>query len=201
MESFFARMEPWRKPEGALHLYVLPGDDTIDRFAAAQRSIDGVEHLPLMPEAYLHCTLQRLAEFDDEVAQQDFTRLGDCLGAALSGLPSFDLTFGGPRAGEVAVEVSAASSPEWDGLVTSSRRAIVEAWGHEPPAPPAAPHLSLAYATGSVGHEKVASLLADVEPIGAMRVGAVHLVSVTVRPERGTFDFTSLANWDLQNSH
>ena len=197
MDSFFARMQPWRKPEGSLHLYVLPGDDISDRFVEAQASIAGIERLPLMPGPYLHCTLQRLAEFDDEVAQQDFTRLGDALGAALSEVSAFDLIFGRPEPGEVAVEVWAEPSQAWDALLETSRRAVTQAWASALPAPPVAPHLSLAYATGAVDHAEVAARLADTEPMGVMRVGALHLVSVTVRPERGTFDFTSLANWDL----
>ena len=57
--------------------------------------------------------------------------------------------------------------------------------------------MSLAYATGPVPHDLLAERLAGLDPLGTIRVDRLHLVSVTVRPERGTFDFTSLANWDL----
>lgn len=197
MESFFERMTPWRKPEGSLHLYVLPGEDAVDRFTAAQAVLEGIDHLPLMPQTYLHCTLQRLSEFDDQVSQRDFSRFGEALSAALSTMPAFDLTFGRPHAGEVTVEVLAEPSRPWDDLLAACRRASQEAWDGALPNPPHAPHLSLAYATGDVDSATVAERLAGVEPIGAMHVDTVHLVSVTVRPERGTFDFTSLANWEL----
>ncbi|MDO5735711.1 MAG: hypothetical protein Q4P15_04495 [Propionibacteriaceae bacterium] len=197
MESFFARMEPWRKPEGSLHLYVLPGEDETERFTAAQSTLTDIEHLPLMPEAYLHCTVQRLAQFDDEVSQSQYTRLGEALEAFCSGMPAFDLQFRSPQADDVAVACWAADSPAWDALVSGCRDVVTDTWGVAPPAPPASPHLSLAYAKGAVPHDLVESRVADVTPLGTVHVSRLHLVSVTVRPERGTFDFTSLANWDL----
>lgn len=197
MENFFERMEPWRTPEGALHLYVLPADDERERFVAAQQSIYGIDHLPLMPEAYLHCTVQRLAQFDDEVSQTDLTALGTAVQNLCSALPAFDLDFGRPVASNVAVACQASHSGGWDRLVAGCRDIVAEAWGITPPAAPASPHLSLAYASGPVPDAVVAERLAEVEPLGTVRVDALHLVSVTVRPERGTFDFTSLANWDL----
>lgn len=197
MENFFASMEPWRKPEGALHLYVLPSDDDIERFTAARDALSGIEHLPLMPAPYLHCTVQRLAQFDDEVTQPDLTRLGTILDETCATLPAFTLNLGPVRAGTLAMECWAAPSQEWDALVTASRSSVTQAWGTPPPAAPAGPHLSLGYATGPVPHDLVSDRLAGLEPLGALRVDTLHLVSVTVRPERGTFDFTSLANWDL----
>ena len=197
MENFFARMEPWRKREGALHLYVLPSDDDVERFTAAREALSDIEHLPLMPEPYLHCTVQRLAQFDDEVTQPDLTRLGTILDETCSTLPAFTLELGPARAGEVAVESWAAPSPDWDVLVEASRSSVTQAWDTPPPAAPAGPHLSLAYATDPVPHDLVDARLAALGPLGTLRVDTLHLVSVTVRPERGTFDFTSLANWEL----
>lgn len=197
MDSFFERMDPWRKAEGSLHLYVLPSDDEAERFASAQAAIAGIEHLPLMPEAYLHCTVQRLSQFDDEVAQTDYTQLGDALAAFCSQVPAFDLRFLQPQAHAAGVLCQAEDSPAWDALVNGCRTVITDTWGTEPPAPPTAPHLSLAYATGAVETDVVESALGSVEPLGSIAVTRLHLVSVTVRPGRGTFDFTSLANWDL----
>lgn len=197
MENFFARMEPWRKPEGALHLYVLPTDDEAERYESARDALTGVEHLPLMPVPYLHCTLQRLAQFDDEVTQADFSRLGAVLDSACADIAAFSLELGPARAGEVAVESWATPSQEWDAMVEACRSSVTKAWGTSPPAAPAGPHLSLGYATGPVPRGLVADRLAGHGPLGTLRVDTLHLVSVTVRPERGTFDFLSLANWEL----
>ncbi len=197
MENFFASMEPWRKPEGALHLYALPSDDEAEQFEHARAAITGVQNLPLMPVPYLHCTVQRLSQFDDEVTQVDLTRLGDVLSTACSVLPAFDLHLGQVSAGRQAVVCAADPSQDWDALVAACRTSATQAWGGEPPRPPAGPHMSLAYATGPVSHDLIAERLAGLDPLGTIRVDRLHLVSVTVRPERGTFDFTSLANWDL----
>lgn len=197
MENFFERMEPWRKPEGALHLYVLPHGEELDRFVAAQATLADIANLPLMPGPYLHCTVLRLAQFDDEVTQADLTALGTALESLCSGLPSFDLEFGTPSAGETAVVVTASDSRDWKHLVGSCREVVSGTWGTVPPTPPAVPHLSLAYAQGPVPDALLAERLAEVEPLGTIHVRSLHLVSVTVRPERGTFDFTSLATWDL----
>ena len=43
----------------------------------------------------------------------------------------------------------------------------------------------------------VAPRLDGAAEIGPTRIDRVHLVSVTVRPERGTFDWIELANIDL----
>lgn len=197
MESFFETMEPWRKPEGSLHLYVLPGEEDKDRFVEAQESLAGIDDLPLMPSSYLHCTVARLAQFDEDVTQAEYTRLGDALQELCSGLRSFTLHFGPPQADDVAVGCWASASDDWDRLVEGCRRTVAETWGSDAPAPPAAPHLSLAYSNGSADDTLVATRLAEAQPLGAVRVQKLHLVSVTVRPERGTFDFTELANWDL----
>ncbi len=197
MESFFTSMEPWRKPEGSLHLYVLPGEDDTDRFIEAQEALKDVDDLPLMPASYLHCTVARLAQFDEDVSQAEYTRLGDALQELCSGLRAFTLDFGPAQADGTAVVCWASPSKDWDRLVEECRRTVAATWGGEAPAPPEAPHLSLAYAKGAIDDDLVSGRLVEAEPIGAVHVRTLHLVSVTMRPERGTFDFTELANWDL----
>ncbi len=197
MKSFFASMEPWRKPEGSLHLYALPGEEDARRFVEAQEAVAGIDNLPLMPASYLHCTVVRLAQFDEDVTQAEYTQLGDALQELCSGLRSVTLDFGPPQAGDDAVACWASASGDWDALVEGCRRTVAATWGTEPLAPPVAPHLSLAYANASVDNDLVVVRLAGAQPLGAVQVRTLHLVSVTVRPERGTFDFTELANWDL----
>ncbi len=201
MKSFFTGMEPWRKPEGSLHFYVLPGEEDRDRFIDAQEALADIDNLPLMPASYLHCTVARLAQFDEDVTQAEYTQLGDALQELCSGLSSFTLDFGAPQAVANAVGSWASPSKDWDALVEGCRRTVSETWGSDAFDSPAAPHLSLAYAKGPVDDAVVTGRITDAQPIGAVHVGTLHLVSVTVRPERGTFDFTELANWDLGHPH
>lgn len=201
MKSFFASMEPWRKPEGSLHLYVLPAEEDRERFFEAQEPLASIDNLPLMPASNLHCTVARLAQFDEDVSQAQYTQLGDVLQELCSELDPFTLDFGPPQADALTVACRAADSQGWDSLVEGCRRKVSETWGADAFASPAAPHLSLAYANGPVDDALVADRLAHARPIGGVHVSTLHLVSVTVRPERGTFDFTELAKWDLGHPH
>ncbi len=197
MKSFFDAMEPWRKSEGSLHLYVLPDEEESERFVAAQEALAGIANLPLMPAPYLHCTVQRLAQFDEDISQSEFSRLGDALGKVCAELPPFALDLKAPRADETAVVCWGDRSQDWNRLVQGCLQTVTETWGGETPAPPSGPHVSLAYANGPVDRDLVGAQLANVEPPGTLHARTLHLVSVTVRPARGTFDFTELANWDL----
>lgn len=199
MENFFARKEEWRNAEGALHLYVLPtGDELLDRLAGIRGRLEGAAlHLPTMPETYLHLTVQRLAHFDDEVSQAELSRLGAALTEGLASVPPFSLELQAPAVTADSVVCHAEATDEWRTLVDTVRTVLQDWGGAALPDPPAAPHLTVAYATGTVDDEVVAARLAECEAPGAIVVDEVHLVSVTERPEVGIFDFTTYASWSL----
>lgn len=198
MRNFFESKTPWRKNDGALHLYVVPEDEAfLDRVGQAQSRLEGIPQLPPMPRAYLHCTVQRLAHFDDEVAQAELSVLGAELNERFAALSPFELRFSAPQVRPHAVEYVAQPDPAWDAMVATVRDGAVAAWGGELPAAPYGPHLTLSYATADVPDETVAEALLNVPSPGSLRVDKVALVSVTVRPEIGIFDFTTLADWDL----
>ncbi|MDF1487779.1 2'-5' RNA ligase family protein [Tessaracoccus caeni] len=197
MRNFFESMEPWRQPEGSLHLYVLPDDDVRERLVSAQEALTGIEHLPLMPPAYLHMTVHRLSQFDD-LPQVEFSRLAQHLTPLFDSFPAFTVDMGAPELHETSVGVTASPSAEWDSLIDGVRRTLSEAFpGDDLLFPPHAPHLSLGYATGPASDDEVRARLKDQPPIGDVRIGTVELVSVTVRPDLGIFDFTGLAAWPL----
>jgi len=197
MHSFFDAMAPWPHNDGALHVYALPDDDTADRLEDASFRLEGLWSLPRMPRAWLHLTVTRLAQFDD-LGQAELTRLCDAIGASLVGLPAFALELGDAQVAPTAVTCTGAPSTGWDGLVAAVRGAAAAFSDAPLPPAPHAPHVSLAYATGPVDGSAVEARLAGSRPIGIVPVSRVHLVSVTVRPEVGTFDWTELANWDLE---
>lgn len=199
MQSYFAQMEPWSHNDGALHLYVLPSEEEVDRVAPTMERWVDVEGLPPMPLPYLHLTLQKLAHFDDELTQPQLSRLGISLSEVLGAVPAFDVDLAAPRVADTSITCEGASSPAWNDLVTAVRAGVVAALGDEPalPAPPHGPHLTLSYATAEVDDAVVEARLDGVAVPQTVRVDTVHLVSVTVRPERGIFDFTHLASWDL----
>ena len=196
MRSFFDYMPPWVRNEGSLHVYALPDDRARDRLAEESLRLDGIVGLPRMPEPWLHLTVSRLSQFDD-LSHAELTRLAEALGREVEGLGAFDVALGAPAAGAHTVGCSAPSSPQWEALVSGVRRAASDTFGGELPPPPHAPHASLAYATGDVDDTLVASRLVGAAEIGLVRIDRVHLVSVTVRPDLGTFDWIELVNVDL----
>lgn len=198
MRSFFEAMAPWPQNEGSLHLYVLPDDETRERLRTAQQALAGIDHLPLMPPAYLHFTVQRLSQFDN-LPQAELSRLAEHLTTQIDELDRFAVHLGRPELHETAIEITAAPSEGWNALVAAVRRGLRDAFpGDELLPPPHAPHLSLAYATGPASDETVTEALGGLGPVGEVVVDGVQLVSVTVRPELGIFDFTELAGWHLK---
>lgn len=196
MQSFFSVMPPWDQEDGSLHVYALPDEEVVDRLMAIQARLTGIAGLPMMPDAWLHATIQRLAQFDD-LSMPELTRLADAITAELEGVGPFELSFGVPQVHDTAVECVAEPTADWDALVGAVRRAALTTFGGELPPAPYAPHLTLAYATGPVSDDEVRSRLAGVPAVGPLRVDVAHLLSVTVRPELGWFDFIELANWSL----
>lgn len=195
MRSFFAEMTPWPQNDGSLHLYALPDDDVRDRLDEAATFLADIPNLPTVPDAWRHFTVRRLAQFDD-LGQAELSRLADILTAELEAVEAFDLNVSAPQPHGTAVACTAAPTPEWEALVNATGRAA-ESFGGGALTPPSAPHLSLAYATGDVPDAELEHRLKAAQAIGTVRVGQVHLVSVTVRPELGWFDWVELANWSL----
>ena len=196
MRCFFDHMTPWLRNEGSLHVYALPDDRARARLTEASLRLDGIVGLPRMPEPWQHLTVSRLAQFDD-LPSAELTRLAETLGREVEGLGAFDVALGAPALTSDSVGCSAPSIPQWDALVSGVRRAASGCFGGELPAPPYAPHTSLAYTISDVDDDLVAPRLDGAAEIGPTRIDRVHLVSVTVRPERGTFDWIELANIDL----
>lgn len=197
MQSFFDTMPAWARNDGSLHVYALPDESVADRLESLSERLDGVAGLPRMPRAWLHFTVSRLAQFDD-LGQANLTRLATAVGEGLSQQRAFDLRVGAPSVSGGSVGCVGEPSAQWDALVASVRSAAAATFPDSPlPPGPHAPHVSLAYATGDVDAAAVASRLAGAPELGVVPIRGIHVVSVTVRPELGTFDWTELANWEF----
>ena len=198
MRSFFDAMTPWPRKEGALHVYALPDDDTRDTLAAISERLDGIEGLPRMPLPWLHLTITRYGQFDG-IGSMPLQDLAEAIDQELVGVGPFDIELGAPTVSGNTVTCEAPSVPEWERLVSGVRRAVsVLGDDEELPPAPHGPHVTLAYANGDVDDALVTGRLADAPAVGTLRIDRVFLVSVTVRPELGSFDWMELANWSLK---
>lgn len=196
MLSFFDAMTPWARNDGSLHVYALPEEEVADRLEGLSVRLDDLDSLPRMPRAWLHATVARLAQFDD-LGQAGLSRLCDELGSEVERVPAFEVRLGAPEVTGTAVTCTGEATRAWASLVGAVAAAASRFSDDPLPPAPHAPHVSLGYATGQVDDDEVRARLAGAPAAGAFPVREVHLVSVTVRPELGTFDWTELASWQL----
>ena len=176
-----------------------------DRTATSERTDDHTRDIAPADRAQVEDLTSAARDASLELAQLSradkdhaLRALADAIDARLSAIGAFDLRVGAPRATDNAVDCTAEPSPEWDALVAAVRGAAVEAFPEdELPAGPHAPHVALAYAVGEVPDAELEARLADAPEVGTVPIRGLHLVSVTMRPEVGTFDWTELANWEF----
>lgn len=196
MQNFFTEVEDWPRLEGALHLYALPTPEFAERAADAATPLAGIENLPLMPASYFHFTIQRLAQFDDLLSAAQLSELGARLNQVAESTQAFELRFGPLTTTGNSVVAWAEPSQAWDQLADVIRDALTATTSEPLPQGPPGPHLTLAYATGEVSDSQTRELL-SADALGPCPVAGFSLVSVTVRPELGIFDFITLADWQL----
>ena len=196
MHSFFDSMTPWLRLDGSLHVYALPDEAVVERLIPLSERLDGVAFLPRLPVSWLHLTVSRLAHFDD-LGASELSRLASALDTRISGISAFEVECGAPVVRDGSVVCAAPATTQWDALVTAVRAAAADLSDEPLPNAPQNPHVTLAYATGDVDDSEVARRLEGAAGLGAVPIRRIHLVSVTMRPELGSFDWTELANWEL----
>ena len=127
----------------------------------------GVEGLDLIPQRWLHLTMQGLG-FTDEVSDDDVQAITRAATKRLAAVPAFDLTLGPIEADDEAtgllVRPWTAVAAVRDGI----RAAIADVWDEVPENPQFHPHVSIAYSNSDVPtgpiRERVAPLR-DIEPV------------------------------------
>lgn len=124
MHNFFSEVAGWPRLEGALHLYALPNAEFAERAAEASSRLAGIANLPLMPSAYFHFTLQRLAQFDDLLSAAQLSDLGERLNQVADTTSSFVLDFGQLESTSNSVVSWARPNETWDRLLVAIRDAL-----------------------------------------------------------------------------
>ncbi|MFF5130198.1 2'-5' RNA ligase family protein [Streptomyces syringium] len=150
----------------------------VHRLAGEYRqSLATVAGLDLVPDRWLHLTMQGLG-FVDEVSEQDTKAIVDAAAARLSRVPAFELSMGRPEITPEAIRWEASPGEPPRTVRAEIRAAIGEVWTAVPePEDGFAPHVSIAYSNAEGPASLVAAALARVEAEPATaRLESVELI-------------------------
>ena len=150
----------------------------VHRLAEAyRRGLAGVPGLDLIPDRWLHLTMQGLG-FTDEVADADLRAIIDAAAVRLRGLPAFGMTLTRPEITPEAIRWEAQPGDAPAAVRSGIRSAIGDVWPEVPEdATGFAAHVSIAYSNATGPTEPVARALAAVdEPPAVARIEHVDLI-------------------------
>ncbi|RLV08552.1 hypothetical protein CTZ27_07095 [Streptomyces griseocarneus] len=145
--------------------FTFQGAAEVHRSAAEYRqALQDVPGLDLVPDRWLHLTMQGLG-FVDEVAEEDVRAIVDAASARLRSVPAFELTLHRPEITPEAIRWEAYPAPPPATVRDEIRDAIAEVWDVVPEAPGGfAPHVSIAYSSAEAPAAPVAEALERVRP-------------------------------------
>ncbi|MEE1938173.1 2'-5' RNA ligase family protein [Streptomyces sp. TRM 70361] len=130
---------------------------------AHRRGLAGVPGLDLVPDSWLHLTMQGLG-FVDEVPERDARAIADAAARHLAAVEPFELRLHKPRITPEAIRWEAEPDGPPVAAQAAIRAAIAEVWGEVPePEGGFAPHVTIAYSNGTGPTAPVARALDAVE--------------------------------------
>ncbi|MER7109431.1 2'-5' RNA ligase family protein [Streptomyces sp. NPDC000229] len=150
----------------------------VHRLAATYRhALADVPGLDLVPDQWLHLTMQGLG-FTDEVPDEDVNAIVDAATSRLAHSGAFDLTLHRPAITPEAIRWEAQPAEPAAAVRTAIRHAIGDVWRNVPEEPDGfAPHVSIAYSNSKGPAEPVQQALDSVDTVPATaRVRAVELI-------------------------
>ena len=203
VSDFFATtVDDWDDPSGALHAYLLPDDATVDALRPALAALEPLDYLAVQPASGLPATVLRFPSIIAELGADPLRDLEAAVAAAAAGQGPLELTFGEPHPTSDSVLLAANADEGWDSLVELIRRAGKQALGDGADlyAPPFAPHLTLAYATGDGDDARINELLDEAGAcvqLGPVRFGQIAWCAVHQNRFEGTYTFDVLFHTPL----
>ncbi|WP_269853073.1 2'-5' RNA ligase family protein [Streptomyces sp. RPT161] len=154
------------------------GAADVHRLAAAyRRCLADVTGLDLVPDQWLHLTMQGLG-FTDEVSEKDALAIVDAATVRLAHIPAFDLTLNRPQITPEAIRWDAEPRQGPAAVRSAVRAAIGAVWEDVPEnADGFTPHVSIAYSNDDGPAAPIAEALASVnEPTATARIEQVELI-------------------------
>ncbi|MCC3654050.1 2'-5' RNA ligase family protein [Streptomyces sp. S07_1.15] len=150
----------------------------VHRLAEAyRRGLASVPGLDLVPDRWLHLTMQGLG-FVDEVAEEDALAIADAAARRLTAITPFELRLHRPEITPEAIRWEAEPSEPPTAVRCAIRAAINDVWGQVPAAEGGfAPHVTIAYSNSEGPAAPVAQALGavDAEPATA-QIDQVDLI-------------------------
>jgi 2'-5' RNA ligase len=150
----------------------------VHRLAATYRqALAGLPALDLVPDQWLHLTMQGLG-FVDQVPEPDARAVVDAAAARLAQIPSFDITIDRPQVTPEAIRWEADPTQPVAEVRSAIRAAIADVWPSVPEqADGFRPHVSIAYSAGDVPARPVLETIATVPSSPATtRIGSAELI-------------------------
>lgn len=201
MRDFFATPAcDWRRPDGSLHLYLLPEDEHRAELARLQDSLPWPDLHARQPADFLHATVLRLPWYLPELDEQQLTAVQAAVAQALSAAPPFVLDFDTVALTDFGVAVSAPSTQGWENLLDSLEAALgrCDVKSVQPGAGfsrPSGPHVSLSYGRADAAADELADVVATMSVRQSWSVRRLELLSVRMRRGEGTY------SWENVSSH
>ncbi|MFG1877637.1 2'-5' RNA ligase family protein [Sphaerisporangium sp. NPDC049003] len=150
----------------------------VHRLAHAYRhGLTGVDGLDLVPDQWLHLTMQGLG-FVDEVSEQDVRAIVDAAIRRLSAVPAFEIKLDSPRITPEAVRWEAAPAAPVAAVRLAIRQAIAEVWPAVPePEEGFAAHITIAYSNATGPAAPIGEALDAVDASPALaRIDTAELI-------------------------
>lgn len=201
MKNFFASPAcDWRRPNGSLHLYLIPDDQQRRELSGLQEQLDWPAYHARQPAEFLHATVLRLPWYEPELEASERESLQRAVTHALNDVPPFTLDFDALELTDYGVVMTAPSVAGWHRLVDTLeqgltdwavRRASVDARFTRP----SRPHVSLSYGREKAGDADLATTVSRLSVQQRWNVQRAELVAVSMHKGRGTY------SWELVSTH
>lgn len=199
MRDFFATAAcDWRRPDGSLHVYLIPDDDYRDELARVQEQLPWPRLHARQPPEFLHATVLRSPWYEPELDPGERDSIRQRIARELTNLPAFSLEFDTLQLTDHGVVLAASPTPGWDRLIAALHQGLagidVRTPGDSPGfTRPFGPHVSLSYGREHAEDDEIAEVVSQLRVRQEWNVQRVELVAVDMDRQRGTYSWVPVS--------
>jgi 2'-5' RNA ligase len=156
----------------------------------------GIEGLDLIPQRWLHLTMQGLG-FTDEVADDDVDAITRAGAKRLAAVPAFDLTLGPIEADDEATGLLVRPWAAVAAVRDSIREAIADVWDEVPESPEFHPHVSIAYSNANVPTGPIRDRVAPLRDLESVTIPIAAAQLIRLNRDNQMYEWDVVANLQL----